>query len=207
MAAAERLILSTMAKGARKNSASHTSGTAMTQPRPGRSRRRRRSMAVGFMGLLACSGAFVTGSLVPGLFVKDDGTHLVPADIDRLVPVGAVAAALHVGQARLDQGAGLGTHVVDREPPQVGDVLHRAGRPVVLALWPRAGERGLLRANGHPHPAFVGLGADPVTDVDVASDGGACDDAVVRLVGANLPLEEVHGAHELRHHAARRALV
>src|SRR5690554_7557860 len=111
MAAAERLILSTMAKGARKNSASHTSGTAMTQPRPGRSRRRRRSMAVGFMGLLACSGAFVTGSrvpglFVPGLFVKDDGTHLVPADIDRLVPVGAVAVALHVGQARLDQGAG-----------------------------------------------------------------------------------------------------
>src|SRR5699024_2509664 len=58
-----------------------------------------------------------------------------------------------------------------------------------------------------PYPAIVGFGTNPVANENLPTELRTIDDAVVSLVGDDIPLEKVHGADELSDHPARRALV
>src|SRR5690554_4305354 len=98
MAASERLILSTMPNGSKKNSVSHTSGTAMIQPRPGLSRGRRKfTLDMHYPPITSLRLATLGQSIV-----QDDGALLVPVYVYRLVPARTITASLGIGNTRLD---------------------------------------------------------------------------------------------------------
>src|SRR5690554_511253 len=132
MAASERLILSTMPNGSKKNSVSQASGTATTHPRPGL-RRGGRKFTLGMhypSSHRSVSPRSMLGkrrtnhrNLCSGFsVVQDDGALLVPINVYRFVPARTITAPLGIGNTRLDPLTTFEPNVIERQPPQVGEI-------------------------------------------------------------------------------------
>ena len=105
MADSERLILSTSAKGSRKNSVSHTSGKAITARRPKCNRLIKPAMRDGIImgNLLSATWA---------LAVQHDSAMIFPINVHAILPGWAVTAPLGVGHAHFNHLPGSSAHVV-----------------------------------------------------------------------------------------------
>src|ERR1039458_9506235 len=97
--------------------------------------------------------------------------------------------AHHLTGGQLDQ--------IDRQIPEIGDVLYRTAYHVVRARRRRGGHEDLLRANGGPNNGLRSR-ADPVADENRAAQLVRADAHVFRFVLDQLAFENIDRADEIR---------
>src|SRR6202034_3188974 len=180
----ENEILRTMTKGITKKSSSHRYGSVTPSPRP------------------ETPSLLKGGRIRIGSAGHDHRARGIPREIDLLLPGDGLGMARGVRLRDAHHLAGGKLDQVDRQVAEIGDVLDRSAHHVISrnarARRRRGRHENLLGAYRRPDHRLRGR-ADAVAHVDRGAELFRADAHVLRLILEQLPLEDVHGADEIRH--------
>src|SRR5882757_4261525 len=184
----ENEIFKTMTKGTTKNSSSQIYGSATTRPRPEIPNR--------------CK--------YPARFIASAGhdhrTRRVPRQIHLLVPGDGLGVPRSIRLRHAHHFAGGQFHQINRQIPEVRDVLNRPSHRVVRAARLRGGHEDFLRPDGGPDDCLRRR-ADAVAHVNDAAEFVGGDAHVFRFIFDELAFDDIHRTHEIRHEFGSEQLV